>query len=206
METGIIEISVSKGWLDQPIAVQEYLETALHLPVHVVNRSRVAALGEYQVGVGKSVPDLLYLFVGQGIAVGIVLDGKLYLGTGSAAGEAGHISVEPDGPLCACGNRGCLEVFATEAAIMARARAFAREDTEGLLYRAVAEDLDRLTIQQVLEAAKQGDKASMKALTEGRHKTWLCDFNSDRFICTENRRAWRAGRNHGWRITIRACH
>jgi len=165
-ETGVIEISVSKGWLEGGIRVREFLERELELPVYVANRSRVAALGEYQVGVGRGVSNLIYLFLGQGIVAGVVIDGHLYSGSGSGSGEIGHVSVAPDGPLCDCGNRGCLEVYATEAAIVARARSVAREDGGSLLQKAVDGQLERLTIEHVIEIARQGDASALAVLTE----------------------------------------
>jgi glucokinase len=164
--TGIIEISVSKGWLEGGIKVREFLESALGLPVYVANRSRVAALGEYQVGMGYGVSNLIYLFLGQGIVAGTVIDGRLYLGPGSSAGEIGHVSVVPDGPLCDCGNHGCLEVYATEAAILARARALAKEEPGSLLQRAVDSHLERLTVEHVIQSARQGDACALAVLDE----------------------------------------
>ena len=172
-ETGVIEISVSKGWLKGGIAVKEVLGKGLGLPVYVANRSRVAALGEYQVGVGRDVSNLIYLFLGQGTVAGIVLDGQLYFGADSSAGEVGHISVCPDGPLCACGNRGCLEAYAAETAILARARAIARENPDSLLQQVVGSDLERLTIEDLIRAAQQGDPSALDVFTEVGSKVGL---------------------------------
>ena len=164
--SGVIEISVSKGWLEGGIQVKQYLEEALDIPVYVANRSRVAALGELRVGVGRNVTNLIYIFLGQGIAAGIVIDGDLYLGSSSGAGEIGHISVVPDGPLCDCGNRGCLEVYASEVGILARARAMARENTSNLLQQVVNGRLERLTVEMVIQAARRGDAAAIQALND----------------------------------------
>ncbi len=165
-ETGTIEISVSEGWLEGGIKVKEFLEGELKLPVYVANRSRVAALGEYQAGICRGVSNLIYLFLGRGIVAGIVIDGCLYLGPGSSAGEIGHVSVVPDGPLCDCGNRGCLEAYANEAAILARARALARENPESLLQRVVDGQLERLTVGHVIQAAGRGDASALALLTD----------------------------------------
>lgn len=165
-ETGVIEISVSKGWLKGDIRVKEYLERALELPIYVANRSRVAALGEYRVGVGREVSNLIYLFLGQGIVAGIVIDGHLYLGSGSGSGEIGHVSVDPEGPLCDCGNRGCLECYATEAAILAHARSIARENVDSLLQHAVDGHLERLTMDQLIQTARQDDPSALAVLTD----------------------------------------
>lgn len=172
-ETGVIEISISRGWLRGGIKVKEFLEDKLGLPVYVANRSRVAALGEQRVGMCCNVSNLIYLFLGQGIAAGIVIDGSLYLGPGSSAGEIGHVSVVPDGPLCDCGNRGCLEVYAKEATILARARALAREEPKSFMQRVVDSHLERLTIEHVIQAAREGDSAAVTVLNEAGTKVGI---------------------------------
>jgi glucokinase-like ROK family protein len=171
--TGIIEISVGRGWLKGDIRVKEILETELGLPVYVANRSRVAALGEFQSGIGRGVSNLVYLFLGQGIAAGIVIDGQLYFGSGSSTGEIGHVSIIPDGPLCDCGNHGCLEVYATEAAILARARALARDNRASLLHQVVDSHLERLTIEQVVAAAQRGDESAVEVFTDAGSKVGM---------------------------------
>jgi glucokinase-like ROK family protein len=165
-ETGVLELCVSKGWFAGGIKVREFLEAELALPIYVANRSRVAALGEYQVGVGRGVSNLVYLFLGQGIAVGIVIDGQLYFGSGSSSGEIGHVSIVPDGPLCNCGNHGCLEVYAAEAAIVAQARALAKENPNSLVYQAVRGQLEQLTIEHVIQTAREGDLGALEILSE----------------------------------------
>lgn len=165
-ESGVIEISVSKGWLEGGIPVKAFLEKNLGLPVYVANRSRVAALGEQRAIVDHDVRNLVYLFLGEGIAAGIVIDGRLYLGSGSGAGEIGHVSIAPDGPLCDCGNRGCLEVYASENGFLARARELARENTTSRLQTIVDGHLERLTIDHIIEAAHQGDPAAVLVFNE----------------------------------------
>lgn len=165
-ENGVIEISVSKGWLKGGIQVRSYMEEALGFPVYVANRSRVAALGEHRSGIGRNVSNLIYVFLGQGIVAGIVIDGNLYLGSGSGAGEIGHVSLDRNGPLCECGNRGCLEVFASEDGILALARSQARKDADGMLPRQLNGRLDKLTFDQVIEAAQQGDPSALAVLDD----------------------------------------
>ena len=126
-DSGIIEISIGTPWLEGGIHVKTYLAETLELPVYVANRSQVAALGENLAGVGRNVSNLIYFVLDQGIVAGFVIHGSLYLGSGFASGQIGHVSIEPDGPLCRCGNRGCLQLYASEEAILARARAVARE-------------------------------------------------------------------------------
>lgn len=116
------------------------------------------------------VSNLIYLFLGQGTAAGIVIDGALYLGPGSSAGEIGHVSVVPDGPVCDCGNRGCLEACAEETAIVVRARALVRENAKSLFQRVVDSHLERLTVERVIQAARQKDPTALAVFTEVRTK------------------------------------
>ncbi|MGI8912968.1 MAG: ROK family protein, partial [Chloroflexota bacterium] len=118
----IIRLSVPHGWRDIPIA--DLIEARIALPIRVANRAKVAVLGEHWHGRAQGIQDVAYVFVGNGIIAGLLIDGKLYFGAGGA-GELGHVTVVPDGPVCGCGNRGCLHMFASGAAIVRLAHAHA---------------------------------------------------------------------------------
>ncbi|GAA5038681.1 ROK family protein [Microbacterium fluvii] len=119
----------------------------LGLPVGVENDVKAAALGAYSLHGARG--SMAYLNLGTGIAAGIVTDGRLYRGARGTAGEVGHISVDPHGPLCRCGQRGCIEAFAGGGAIAARwSRASA------------------LPVRDVFDAAEAGDPEA-RALREG---------------------------------------
>ena len=166
MESGRLEMSVSMGWLNGPVDARRIIEEALHLPTFVANRSRIAALGELQVGVGRGVHSLLYVFIGQGIVAGLVLADEIYFGASFSAGEVGHITVVADGPLCKCGNRGCLEMFASEGAIVARAIAKARAEPSSALREITKGNLQLFTTDHILTCARQGDPAALEVLNE----------------------------------------
>ena len=89
------------------------------MPVRVENDVKAAAFGAYALRGGSS-GSMAYLNLGTGIAAGIVADGELWRGARGTAGEVGHISVDPNGPLCRCGQRGCIEAFAGGGAIAER--------------------------------------------------------------------------------------
>jgi N-acetylglucosamine repressor len=171
---GTLDLCVSMGWTDGPVEARRIVEEALHMPAHIANRSRIAALGEVQTGVAQGMTDVLYVFIGRGIVAGIVLDNEIYFGAGSSAGEIGHNSVAPDGPLCKCGNRGCLEMYASADAITARAIARARVFPDSLMRspdavsgrRTVRGNLQALTIDDVIECARHGDVAAIETLDE----------------------------------------
>jgi predicted NBD/HSP70 family sugar kinase len=103
---GVVQDSSNLRWRDADLAAD--VRRAVDVPVHVVNDANAAVLGEQQFGEAMG-PNLLLVKVGLGVGAGLVLDGHLIEGDGSAAGEIGHVVVDPDGDPCACGNRGCLE-------------------------------------------------------------------------------------------------
>ena len=114
-----VAISVPFGWRDTPIA--DLVERRTGLPTTIANRAKAAALGEYWQGSKGDLADrthLAYITVGAGIVAGFVVDGDPYYGHVGTAGELGHTTVEPDGPLCGCGNHGCLHMLASESAII----------------------------------------------------------------------------------------
>ena len=109
--------------MDRRPTQRDLIEEATGLPAAVANRCKAAALAEKWHGVGRDIDDLIYVRVGTGVGAGFVHRGDLFLGS-SYAGELGHCSIYPDGPLCACGNRGCLEALASgPGACLARSRA-----------------------------------------------------------------------------------
>ena len=93
----------------------------LGLPVGMDNDANAAAIAEWIVGAGRGTTDMLMLTLGTGVGGGLILGGKLHAGPGGMAGEIGHVVVEPDGPLCGCGSRGCLETLASASAATRRA-------------------------------------------------------------------------------------
>jgi glucokinase len=134
---GTVTLAVNLGWRDFPLRAA--LEARLRRPVIVENDARAAAIGLYQRGVLGDFDDLAYLAVGTGIAAGVVLGGSLHRGARGLAGEIGHAIADRDGPICTCGQQGCLEAFASGPAIARRAAA---ASSEAVYAAAAAGDLD----------------------------------------------------------------
>ena len=107
------------GWEDMPLA--EIVESELALPTIIENDANAGALGEFVFGAGRACSHLVYYTISTGIGGGIVVDGQIYRGANGNAGELGHIAVAQDGPLCDCGNRGCLEALCSAKSISRRA-------------------------------------------------------------------------------------
>jgi len=163
VQTGIVALSLALGWNDVPL--KELVEEATGLPAAVANRCKGAALAEKWHGVGQEIDDLIYVRVGTGIGAGFVHRGDLFLGS-SYAGELGHCSIYPDGPLCACGNRGCLEALASGPALAARARERILQGEESLLVSMSSDEPANITAKMVEQAAREDDALAKDVLAE----------------------------------------
>jgi glucokinase-like ROK family protein len=152
------------GWDGYP--VRDALSRELGCPVLLDNDVNVMALGEQHNGVARSARDFLFVKIGTGIGCGIVVDRHLYRGADGCAGDIGHIRVEQDGPVCACGNVGCLEAFFGGAALARDAVAAARGGRSEVLAR-LLEQHGRLTAAAVAEAMAQGDPTSLQLVRDG---------------------------------------
>lgn len=122
--SGVVHGAVDLGWGTVELGAE--LQNLLGVPVAVANRSRVGALAEiWCAHLRGEVRELVYVTIGTGVAAGIVHNGALVPGATSSAGELGHVVVAPDGPVCGCGNRGCLQTLVNEQAILNRANVLA---------------------------------------------------------------------------------
>jgi predicted NBD/HSP70 family sugar kinase len=120
-ETGTLRMSVRLGWTGLPLAAR--LREDLGVPIFVDNDISAVTAAERLYGPGADEADFLLAAIGQGIGLGMVLDGAPYRGAAGAAGEFGHMPVTTDGPLCVCGNRGCLESLVSTEALLRTAHA-----------------------------------------------------------------------------------
>jgi len=154
------------GW--EKVPLREWLEERLGVPAAVDNDANVAALGEHRFGAGQGCDSLLYITVSTGVGGGWILNGRPYRGADGMAGEIGHMIIDPDGPACTCGKRGCLEVLAAGPAIARRARERLAEDPQaGQALRAlVGGEVQALTARHVSQAAEAGDELSRQVLDE----------------------------------------
>ena len=103
------------GWDNVP--AQKILEEKLQLPVALNNDANAAAYGEWWVGAGRDVDTMILVTLGTGVGGGLILDDELYVGPDDTAGELGHMIINFDGPVCGCGNKGCIEAYASATAI-----------------------------------------------------------------------------------------
>ncbi len=153
-QKGIVRLAPNiPGWVNVPIA--EIMEKEFGIPTRVDNDVRTATLGELNYGAGVGCENLVCITVGTGIGSGLVVNGKLVRGANNAAGEIGHIKLNMQGgPLCGCGDRGCLEAYASGPSIVAMAEEYIRGG-KSTKYRELANP--DITPYIVAVAAKEGD-------------------------------------------------
>jgi glucokinase len=142
-------------WENVPL--RDEIESAFGMPVYVENDVRAAAWGEYRFGAGRGAESLIAVFVGTGVGSGAVVDGILLRGAGNAAGELGHTQVVPDGVPCACGQRGCVEAYASGRGFARRLETALAAGTETRLGPETGGDATRVTAALVARAAAAGD-------------------------------------------------
>ena len=149
-------------WRDVPLAT--LLGKRLGCRVYLLNDARAAALGESMFGHGRKARTMVLFTLGTGVGGGIVIDGRLHLGPLGAAGEIGHICVQPDGPWCSCGSRGCLEVFASGPALAAEGLRLMRSGNAERLSRICKGDVSLISPETLGEAAAEGDTGAREAI------------------------------------------
>ncbi|MGW6705271.1 ROK family transcriptional regulator [Streptomyces sp. NPDC054956] len=154
VESGTLgSTAILPGWAG--INPREELSRRLGVPVYVDNDANLGALGELVWGSGRGVKDLAYIKVASGVGAGLVINGQIYRGPGGTAGEIGHITLDESGPVCRCGNRGCLETFAAARYVLPLL-----QSSHG----------PELTMERVVELAREGDPGCRRVITDvGRH-------------------------------------
>ncbi|MBW1600710.1 ROK family transcriptional regulator [Streptomyces sp. JJ66] len=154
VETGVLgSTAILPGWAGTN--PRDDLAARLGVPVHVDNDANLGALGELVWGAGQGVADLAYIKVASGVGAGLVLRGQVYRGPGGTAGEIGHITLDESGPVCRCGNRGCLETFTAARYVLP------------LLTPGHGPEL---TMPRVVALAREGDPGCRRVVADiGRH-------------------------------------
>lgn len=152
-------------WRNVPVV--DPIEKRFKCRATLLNDARMAALGELRFGAGKqNVSTFVFFTLGTGIGGGVAIDGELRRGPLGAAGELGHQTILPDGPLCGCGNRGCLETLASGTALIGKAAWLIQSGRAPLLKELVSGDLNQITPIAMADAAADGDEAVLDAIEE----------------------------------------
>lgn len=154
VESGALgSTAILPGW--SGINPRQEMSDRLGVPVQVDNDANLGALGELVWGGGRGVKDLAYIKVASGVGAGLVIDGRIYRGPGGTAGEIGHITLDESGPVCRCGNRGCLETFTAARYVLELLRG---SHGEGL------------TVPRMVQLAREGDPGCRRVTGDvGRH-------------------------------------
>ncbi len=152
------------GWSGVP--VKKILQDKYSLPVVVEDTVRTMALAEQRFGVAGQFQNFVYVLVSMGVGAAIYIKGQLYLGADNLAGELGHTTIDERGELCSCGNRGCLEVYASGWAIINRAQAGLSQGVHSGLATPMGRHPERLSIEAIVAAAKARDQFAHTLLWE----------------------------------------
>jgi glucokinase len=174
------------AWDNHPL--RDILQVRLGAPVVLENDTNCATWAEYRFGAGRGSRYMCYVTLSTGYGLGIVIDGRLYVGTTGTAGEVGHTVADPNGPLCSCGKRGCVMSYASGIAIdrMARERLQSGEPT--LLRDLCGPSPAHISGETVAEAARQGDPVARDILKIAGHyagiglSTVVQVLNPDRIV------------------------
>ncbi len=160
---GIIHYAPNLRWRNVPI--RQILEERIGIPVLLDNDANLAALGEHVFGAGRGVTNMVYITVSTGVGGGLILGGKLYRGFTDGAGEIGHMTILPYGPLCSCGNRGCLEAVASGTAIAREARELVARGAGQVILAAAEGNPGKINAAVVASAALGGDSEAVSIIT-----------------------------------------
>ncbi|MEL6101478.1 MAG: ROK family transcriptional regulator [Pseudomonadota bacterium] len=157
-DTGLVYWSPS---LDQRnVKLRDIMSDALGLPVFLDNDANLVAMAEKSFGLGRGHSDFIVITVESGVGMGLVLGGEVYRGTRGSGGEFGHTKIQPDGALCRCGQRGCLEAYVADYALVREAASVPGIDTSGRTAD---------TVKHILDAARAGDKAARQVVDRAGH-------------------------------------
>lgn len=160
LETGRVATSANlPGWSDYP--VREEIERRLGARIILENDANVHAVGEKWLGAARDVDNMAMFTLGTGIGGCIILDGKIFHGITGMAGEFGHVTIEPEGVPCGCGNRGCAERYASASAIMRMVREMIASGEAPELSKAVESDPE-FSAKSIYNLAIQGNPAARK--------------------------------------------
>lgn len=154
---GICRYSPILSWRNVPF--RDLLEERLGIPVYIDNDVNTLTMAEKLFSAGQGVDDFLTITVGRGVGMGIVVNGQFYRGTRGGGGEFGHTVIDPEGPLCGCGKRGCLEAYVADPAIVRMAR-------EAIQRGELSITPEELSVEKVVALAQEGNEAARRIFNQ----------------------------------------
>lgn len=150
--SGEILLAPNLKWKN--VDLKSMIEDKYKVPVIIKNEANAGAYGEKKFGAGKDFDNIIYISVGIGIGVGLILNGQLYKGHNGLSGELGHMTINIDGPICNCGNKGCWELYASEQALLKMA----------VDHKISLENNQEITLEQLVNLAESGDEKTIKLI------------------------------------------
>ncbi|AYO29965.1 ROK family transcriptional regulator [Biomaibacter acetigenes] len=158
-EKGLVLMAPNLKW--ENVNLKDIIEEKLNIPVFIDNEANTGAIGEKWFGLGKKATNFVYVSAGIGVGTGIIINDELYRGSSGLAGEMGHMTIDMNGKPCSCDNTGCWEEYASEKALFKYLRdQVSRYTSDSDINR---ENIDTLTIFDIVDAAKAGDDLAVSA-------------------------------------------
>lgn len=181
---GLVQRSTSLPEWGQKSVVDIFQKT-FPCPSFVENNANAMVLGETRFGNSRGKRNVLGVIVEEGIGGGIMINGRLYLGNHSAAGELGHMSIAPSGPVCHCGNRGCLRTLCSESAVEANAIRIVKSGANTLLEARSDVENPSMTAQDVVNAAQREDTVCIDIINDAARHLGMALVNLVNLLCPE---------------------
>jgi len=163
-EQGKLVFAPNLHWMDVPLRL--IWMRRFGLPVFVENEANCACLGEYFYGNARNIGNFIFLKTGVGLGGGVMIGGKLFRGANGFGGEVGHMALYKGGELCACGRQGCWETYVRPSHLYRDVILRLKDGNKSMIADLVGGDLDRITMDEIIEAAKQGDKVVLSVLED----------------------------------------
>jgi glucokinase-like ROK family protein len=162
--TGTMLFAPNLGW-KEPFPIRALLQASFpQAPVIVDNEANIAALGEHYFGVAQGHDEVLYISAGVGLGGGIVHAGRVFSGVAGVGAEFGHMTMDPDGDLCSCGNYGCWETQVSQRALFRHIHKSFEQGETGMLFQLTNDGAVPLTVPMIVDAARAGDAVALSAL------------------------------------------
>jgi glucokinase-like ROK family protein len=166
--TGALLFAPNLGWKDLPI--RAIIQKSFNVPLFVDNEANIAALGEHYFGAAQGYDEVLYISAGVGLGGGIVHGGRMFSGASGVSAEFGHMTLDPDGEICKCGNQGCWETQVSQDVLFRHIWRRIDQGETSRLFEMSGGSRNSLTVEFVVDAARAGDVVALEALEIiGRH-------------------------------------
>ncbi len=160
-DTGVIEYSNNLGFLNFPVV--KLMQTQIDKPCFVENDANAAAYGEFVAGAAKGANDAVCITLGTGVGGGIIINKKIYSGFNFAGAEIGHTVIDPNGPECTCGRRGCFEVFSSATGLVRMTKDAMLEDKSSVMWK-MNEEEGKISARTAFNAMRAGDRAGKEVV------------------------------------------